>query len=162
MIEKNDLEDILTQVRIEVKEEYGIVNLSEVQRRTGISRARLRRWKENGYHVVPNKKVGRPAGSDKLSPYFEILNRLLTKGVTNSEVLYDRLKEKGYTGGKTIIKDYVSTHKDLVPVRPMKVSPRSSTGMRYYTEPGDCYQKDLGLLMSKTPLKTHGDVHALS
>ena len=146
MTEDNDLEDILTQVRIEVKEQYGYVKLSEVQARTGITRAHLRRWKENGYHIVQNKNAGRRAGSVKLAPYLETFNGLLADGVTNSEVIYDKLKKKGYTGGKTIIKDYVSSHKDLVPARRMIVSPRSSTGMRYYTEPGDCYQMDWGFV----------------
>lgn len=146
MIEENDLEDILTQVRIEVKEQYGKVNLSEIERRTGVTRSRLKRWKKNGYHIVRNKNAGRHPGSKKLAPHIETLNDLMKKGVTNSEVLYDRLKEKGYTGGKTIIKDYVSSNLDLVPARRVIVAPRSSKGMRYFTEAGDCYQMDWGFV----------------
>ena len=146
MTEENDLEDILTQVRIEVKEQYGKVNLAEIERRTGVTRARLKRWKDNGYHVIRNKKSGRHTGSKKLAPYTKVFDDLLAKGVTNSEVLYDRLKEKGYTGGKTIIKDYISSHLDLVPARRVIVAPRSSNGMRYYTEAGDCYQMDWGFV----------------
>lgn len=146
MIEENDLEDILAYVLEEVKEVCGDVNLAEIERRTGISRARLKRWKDNGYHIV-NKKAGRPCGSGKLIPFEDPLKELLKKGCTNSEVLYSKLKTIGYDGGKTIIKNYIKENYDLVPAKRLLVSgPKASKGMRYYTSPGDCYQMDWGFV----------------
>ena len=59
------LEQILAQVLEEMKEEAGEsfclerINLAEVGRRTGISRARLRTWKRNGCKVLPHGNTGK-------------------------------------------------------------------------------------------------------
>ena len=56
----NDLEEIVTQALEGMKKESGDkfdlnkVNLAELERRTGISRAKLRRIKRNGFRVLPN------------------------------------------------------------------------------------------------------------
>lgn len=147
MIEEKNLEDILAQVLLEVKEEQGRINLAEIERRTGISRERLRRWQKNGYCIVINGKAGRPSGSSKLSGYTDQLDALLRKGISNSEVCYDRLRENGYTGGRTIVKDYIARHRDLIPAkRKLIVEPQGNRGRRYYTEPGDCFQMDWGFI----------------
>lgn len=146
MIEEKDLDEILTQVWIEVKQDLGKENISEVVRRTGIPRQKVRTWKKNGYHLCSNKG-GRPAGSLKLQPYQCKLNELLSSGVSNSSVCYDRIKEMGYSGGLTIVKDYISAHRDLIPAkRKLIVEPQGNRGRRYYTEPGDCYQMDWGFV----------------
>ena len=51
----NDLTEIITQAINEIKLELGEkfnpdkINLAELERRTGLSRAKLRRLKENGF-----------------------------------------------------------------------------------------------------------------
>ena len=57
---RNDLQEILTQALNEMKEESGEkfninkVNLAELERRTGISRGKLRRLKANKFVVKPH------------------------------------------------------------------------------------------------------------
>ena len=48
MVNENDLEEILAQELEKIKECGERINLAEIERRTGISRAVLRRWQRNG------------------------------------------------------------------------------------------------------------------
>ena len=64
-INSNDLEDILAHALATIKEKMGEnysiekVNLAELQRATGISRAKLRRLKKNGFVVKSNGNTGK-------------------------------------------------------------------------------------------------------
>ena len=60
------------------------------------------------------------------------------------EICYDRLKENGFQGGLTIVKDYISKHKELVPPKRQLVVSQGSRGQRYHTAPGESYQMDWG------------------
>ena len=61
----NSLEEILSQALNEIKKEVGDqfqldkVNLAELERRTGISRGKLRRLKANGFAIKPHGLVGK-------------------------------------------------------------------------------------------------------
>ena len=144
----NDLTEIIAQVLNEMKSDLGDkfdpehVNLAELGRRTGISRAKLRRIKDNGFVDTPHGRTGMKAESTVLSGYTGIIDSLLTKGVTNSSVCFDRLTENGYTGGLTSVKDYIAAHKDLVPPKRLIVAPQGNRGRRYITAPGESYQMD--------------------
>ena len=115
------------------------VNLAELERRTGISRAKLRRIKDNGFVDAPHGRTGMKAQSTILSGYTGIIDSLLMKGVTNSAVCFERLKENGYVGGLTSVKDYIAAHKDLVPPKRLIVAPQGNRGRRYSTDPGESY-----------------------
>ena len=89
----NDLYiEIIAQAIEEMKEVQGEsfslenVNLAELERRTGITRARLRRMKANGFKSVPHGRSGQKADSTVLSGYTSTLDSLLKIGVTNSVV----------------------------------------------------------------------------
>ena len=64
-INSNDLEDILAHALATIKEKMGEsysiekVNLAELHRISGISRAKLRRLKKNGFVVKPNGNKGK-------------------------------------------------------------------------------------------------------
>ena len=113
----NDLTEILAQVLNEMKEELGdkfnldTINLAEVGRRSGISRARLRLIKQNGFVIKPHGLKGRHPKVTLLTGFTGVIDAFLMKGVTNSSVIYDRLKELGFQGGLTIVKGYISSHK---------------------------------------------------
>lgn len=69
----NGLDDIISQAIEEMKLEQGNhfslekINLAELERRTGISRAKLRRLKKNGFTPKPHGLEGRKAPhSDRL------------------------------------------------------------------------------------------------
>ena len=65
MVNENDLEEILAQELERIKECGERINLAEIERRTGISRAVLRRWQRNGYSLADDKR-GRPAATRRL------------------------------------------------------------------------------------------------
>ena len=152
----NDLTDMIAQALNEIKSEMGDlfdpekVNLAELERRTGISRARLRRAKENGFVVTPHALIGRKAETTVLSGFTGIIDSLLQKGVKNSAVVFERLQENGYTGGKTSVKDYIRNHQYLLPPKRMIVSPQGNRGRRYETRSGECYQMDWGFVTVET------------
>ena len=85
------------------------VNLAEMERRTGLSRSRLRRLKKNGFQFKPHANKGRKAKKTILSGFTGALDDLLRKGVSNSSVILERLKELGYPGGLTVVKEYIAT-----------------------------------------------------
>lgn len=152
MENSNDLSTIIAQALNEMKRELGDrfdldnINLAELERKTGITRARLRRIQSNGFQVLPHALTGRKAGKTVLSGYTGMIDALLEKGVTNSSVIYDRLNEAGYKGGLTAVKEYIAAHKDLVPAKRQIVSPQGNRGRRYTTAPGEKYQMDWGFV----------------
>ena len=82
-INSNDLEDILAHALATIKEKMGEsysiekVNLAELHRITGISRAKLRRLKKNGFAVKPNGNKGKKFDKTVLSGYEGVINNLL-------------------------------------------------------------------------------------
>ena len=149
-IKSNGLEDIISQAIEEMKSEQGNnfslekINLAELERRTGISRAKLRRLKENGFVFKPHALEGRKAPQTILTGYTAILDDLLRKGITNSSVCLERLQAVGFPGGLTTVKDYIASHKHLIPAKRQLVAPQGSRGRRFTTEPGEAYQMDWG------------------
>ena len=156
-INSNDLEDILAHALATIKkkmgESYSIekVNLAELHRITGISRAKLRRLKKNGFVVKPNGNKGKKSDKTVLSGYEGVINNLLKGNVTNSEVIYERIQTLGYTGGLTTIKNYISENKFLIPAPREIVSPQGNRGRRYHTGPGENYQMDWGFVKVNAP-----------
>lgn len=120
------------------------INLAELERRTGISRARLRRMKEHDFEDTEHASKGRKASVTLLSGYTGIIDDLLRNGVVNSAVCLDRLRANGFVGGKTIVKDYIAAHQYLVPPMRHTVAPQGNRGRRYSTDPGEAYQMDWG------------------
>lgn len=121
------------------------VNLSEFQRRSGLSRQRVRTLARHGFTVRQNGNTGRRKVS-VLSGYEPKVDELLRQEVTNSSVILGRLRETGYRGGRTTIKMYVSAHRDLVPAPRVLAKPRGNRGRRYETGPGECFQMDWGFV----------------
>lgn len=146
----NGLEAIISQAIAEMEAEQGNnfslehINLAELERRTGVSRAKLRKLKRNGFQLVPHGLTGQKKSHTVLSGYTGYLDSLLRKGVTNSSVCFDRLREAGYAGSVGPVKRYIQSHKDLVPAKRQMVAPQGNRGRRYTTEPGEAYQMDWG------------------
>ena len=112
-INGNDLQTIITHGLNQIKEKLGPnfdirkVNLAEMQRITGVSRAKLRRLKKNNFIVSPHGRTGQKADRTVLTGFTDIIDDLLRQNVTNAQVIYNRLKEKSYTGGITQIRVYI-------------------------------------------------------
>jgi len=148
----NDLTEIIAQALNEMKMEQGSnfdinkVNLAELERRTGITRARLRRLKADGFKDRPHGLLGRKAESTVISGFTGAVDALLSKGITNSSLIFNRISENGYSGSLTTVKDYISRHMDLVPPKRQLVAPQGSRGTRYHSLPGESYQMDWGFV----------------
>ena len=147
---RNGFEDSIAQAIEEMKSERGNgfsldkINLAELQRRTGVSRAKLRRLKENSFEMKPHGHTGHKSQSSVLSGYSTYLEKLLSMGITNSVVCLERLQELGFEGSLSTVKRYIASHKHLVPAKRQLVAPQGSRGRRFTTEPGEAYQMDWG------------------
>lgn len=152
--ERIGLQEIIDKAIEEMAREAGDsfeidrLNLAEFSRRTGLSRSKARTLKEKGFVATPHGRCGMRAESTVISGFEGVVNALLMEGVTNSEVIFERIEAQGYKGGRTTVKNYISAHADLVPARRRlaKADPQSSRGRRYLTEPGEAYQIDWGFV----------------
>ncbi|MCL6479301.1 MAG: IS21 family transposase [Peptococcaceae bacterium] len=79
----------------------------------------------------PQERPKRPSILDPYKPY--ILKRVLEDRVTNCAVLLDELKEMGYPGSRTILREFV---------HPYRESPRKQAPVRFETTPGEQAQAD--------------------
>ena len=120
------------------------INLAELERRTGISRGKLRRLKQNGFRGIHKGSDSGKHKFTKLTGYTGIIDTLLKQGVSNSTVILNRLLESGFEGRLTIVKDYIAAHKHLIPAKRQQIAPQGNRGRRYTTAPGEAYQMDWG------------------
>jgi transposase len=79
-----------------------------------------------------------------LNGYVAVLNTLLTNGISNSSICFQRLQQEGYMGSLTTIKRYITNHKSLIPAKRQQSMPQGNRGRRFVTEPGEAYQMDWG------------------
>ena len=83
--------------------------------------------------IRPNAK------KSKLDPYKPVIDDLLRQGVWNAVVILREIQSRGYTGGYTIVRDY------LQPMRSLR-EPRST--VRFETPPGRQMQSDWGEIVT--------------
>lgn len=108
-------------------------SIREIVRETGIARNTVRKYlRSDG---IPERQPRAKRGS-KLDPFKPLLDGYISQGITNCEVLWERIRLQGYTGGKTLVKDYVK------PFRPPRQIPAVQ---RYETKPGEQAQVDWGI-----------------
>ena len=91
----NGFASSIAQAIEEMKAEQGdgfsldCINLAELERRSGVSRWKLRRLKRNGFQDLPRSSKGRKHAATKLSGYTGIIGSLLRQGIKNSSVILD-------------------------------------------------------------------------
>ncbi len=117
--------------------------ISEV---TGYDRKTIRK-----YLLKPERPVyqTRPAAAGKLEPFKPYVNERLQAGVWNAQVLLRELRERSYTGGYTILKDWL---------KPQRESAQVVAVRHFETPPGKQAQVDWGHLGS---LAREGDERKL-
>lgn len=122
----------------------GKPNFAELSRRTGYSRKVVARLYSSGFKEMPHGNSG-SKGSRVITPFLEDEARgLLAAGVSNSSVVFDRLREKGYRGGLTTVKEFIRANKDLIPDgRQLAQRPQGKT-RRYQSASGEMFQMDWG------------------
>ena len=152
--ERIGLQEIIDKALEEMPREAGEsfeldrINLAEFSRRTGLTRSRARTLKANGFKVLPHGRCGMRAATTVMSGFEGVADALLADGVTNSDVIFERISERGYRGGLTTVKNYIAAHADLVPAkrRLARAEPQGSRGRRFETGPGEAYQMDWGFV----------------
>ena len=87
------LAQALQDMKMEQGEEFdpSAINLAELQRRTGISRAKLRRLKSNNFKDMPHALTGQKYVKTVMTGYESVANNLLRQGVKNSSVIFERV-----------------------------------------------------------------------
>jgi transposase len=108
-------------------------SIRAIARETGYSRNTVRKYLRN--RELPQL---RPASNraSKLDPFKPFLQECFANGIYNCEVLLRLLRERGYDGGRTILKEYVRGF------RPPK---QAQAVQRYETKPGKQTQVDWGI-----------------
>jgi len=151
--ERNGLQEIIDNALAEMAEEAGgtldpsRANLAAFCRKTGLTRSKARTLKKKGFKVTPHGRCGMKARVTVLTGFTDTIDELLRGGVTNSSVCLDRIRERGYEGGLTTVKDYIAGHRYLVPARRRSAAvPQGSRGRRSRTRPGEAYQVDWGFV----------------
>lgn len=124
---RSGLINMIREKSLEGKSPYAI------GKELGISKNTAKKYIEQPVAQHGLKGKTRPS---KLDPFKSQIDELLKQGVFNCVVIKERLQKGGYTGGITIIKDYVQQF------RPPKNSPAV---IRYETLPGKQAQMDWGI-----------------
>ena len=104
-----------------------------ISKELGISKNTAKKYMEHPAQIHGLKGIRK---GSKLDPYKEQLKQWMSQGIFNCEVLLERLRELGYEGGKSILKDYVQ------PYRPARSAPAVR---RYETPNGRQAQMDWGI-----------------
>jgi transposase len=108
------------------------LSIRGIAERLGLSRNTVRKYlREPG---VPVAKP-RPRRPSKLDPYRAFLEERIGAGVLNAAVLLRELRARGYSGGVTILKEYV---------RPFRRLRQPVATVRFETAPGEQAQVDWG------------------
>ena len=107
-------------------------SISEIARLTGRDRKTVRRLVQG---KAPEPRAPRVVSS-KLDPFRDyLLQRLLQDKVSNAAVLFDEIRARGYTGGRSILWEFLQPLRSLLEDR---------TTVRFETPPGKQAQADWG------------------
>lgn len=105
-------------------------SISEIARRTGYDRKTVRRrLREDG----PPRYGPRPPRPTKLAPYMTYVRQRLQEGLWNCVTLLRALRQQGYAGGITRLRQFV---------QPLRPQPREVATCRFETAPGEQAQVD--------------------
>jgi transposase len=108
------------------------LTVTQISTVTGFSRPTVRRYLQNPATPVYGPRVVQPSKLDPFKPYIE---ERLRAGVWNAVVLLRELKERGYDGSSTILREYIG---------PLRQSARVAAVRRFETPPGHQAQVDWG------------------
>jgi transposase len=107
-------------------------SIKEISRELGFSRNTVRKYLR--LREMPERKPA-PARPSVLDPYKEKVFELVQKDVWNCVVILRELRQLGYPGGISILKEYV---------HPFRALRQPEAVMRYETKPGEQGQADWG------------------
>jgi transposase len=127
------------------------VYLKDIAEQLGVHPKTVRRALKRG---GPPQKERQRRGS-KLDPYKATVDRLLGEGVWNAVVILREIQAEGYTGSRTILREYIAPKRALRPGR---------ATVRFETKPGEQLQSDWGEViveLAGQPTKVYFQVNQL-
>ena len=120
-------------------------SVQEIAQELKISRTTVRKYLMHPEAVIREPRPPRPS---KLDPFKEQIKKWIKEDhCTNCEVIFARLQKMGYSGGISILKEYVH------PLRPAVAG--HAPVQRYETKPGEQVQFDWGECVYELEGKTH-------
>lgn len=86
------------------------LSLHQIAREMDLSRNTVRKYARRPVPMstAAPEPTPRPRRASKLDPHEEYLVKRWKQGCSNAALLYAEIREQGYAGGRTIVKDYVS------------------------------------------------------
>ena len=125
----------------------GKPNVPELMKRAEISRQRARRIAANGFKLLPHGNAGMVHIIALSKEEVRELDSMLTKGVTNSNVILRVIRGKfGYKGSKSSVDRMKKKHSFLIPAPREVIAEQGARIKRYETGPGEMYQMDWGFV----------------
>lgn len=112
----------------------GVYNI-DIAAELGVHPKTVSRALKRGAAPRPPRKVR----SSKLDPYKAQIDQLLTDGVWNAVVIWREIQAAGYSGGITIVREYIT---------PKRTLRKSKATVRFETLPGRQLQSDWGEIMT--------------
>ena len=118
-----------------------------IAKETGLSKNTVKKYIAPATVETANLARNQPS---KLDDYKDLIHVCMAAGIFNCQVIFERIRDKGYTGSITILKDYVK------PYRPPKALPavpryESLPGKQAQMDYGICHYVDLDGVIHKVP-----------
>jgi len=123
----------------------------KIARHLSVSRQTVRKYLEHPdiTKTKPNPKPG------KLTPFYDLIKQLLEQWPdASAEVIRQRIADKGYSGSRTILRDYLQA------VRGKRK--QSKAFLRFETQPGEQFQFDWGHFGSLAYGTTHRKLYCMT
>lgn len=132
------------------------VTQSEIARRTGLDRKTIRKYLAEGAAGPPVKGRRRRTGS-LVQPHGDYLRKRWAQGCHNAVVLMREIKEQGYSGSYSVLKEFL---------HPLRGGARWRVELRWESPPGQYAQADWGHFKAELPdgssLKLYAFVYTLA
>ena len=113
------------------------LSISQISSVSGFDRKTVRKYLNGDGASAVIEYTPRPKHGSKVEAFQAYIDERLSAGVWNAVVLLSELKARGYSGGYTILKDYL---------RPLRQQARGVAVRRFETPPGHQAQMDWGEL----------------
>ncbi|HAJ3957523.1 TPA: IS21 family transposase, partial [Escherichia coli] len=105
--------------------------ITDIANELGCDRKTVRKWL-NKDELPVYKRKQRPS---KLDPYKDYIRQRMDEGCFNAVVILDEIRKQGYTGGDTILRDFM---------KPLRPQMKEKATVRFETLPGEQAQVDWG------------------
>ncbi len=131
---------MLKDLAREQEQATGRVNISALSRETGFDRKTVRNYLTRDRPPITPRTRIKPSKLDPYKPY--ILKRLESYPRLSRVRLLEEIREQGYSGGTTILGDYLRQVRPTIPILPE---------LRYETNPGEMAQCDWSACLASHP-----------